>query len=127
MAQLTEKTFDLGLAMLSTSGLKIEEQLQVQAWWNLVNDMDDELFQRAIVTLCKEKEQWWPTDNVPAMIRERIKGITAEQNKLKRKLEDDQKQLEWKRDAADPPKNLKMPAFYANQIPQLRGENAKSK
>tara|TARA_R110000782_G_scaffold209138_1_gene297365 strand:+ start:260 stop:529 length:270 start_codon:yes stop_codon:yes gene_type:complete len=89
--------------------------------------MDDELFQKAIVTLCKEKEQWWPTDNVPAMIRERIKGITAEQNKLKRKLEDDQKQLEWKRDAADPPKNLKMPAFYAKHISQLRGENAKSK
>ena len=87
--------------------------------------MDDELFQKAIVTLCKEKEQWWPTDNVPAMIREKIKGIKAEQNKLKRKREDDQRQLEWERDVADPPKNLKMPAFYAEHILQLNKKNVR--
>ena len=89
--------------------------------------MDDELFQKAIVTLCKEKEQWWPTDNVPAMIRGKIKEIKVGENKLKRKREDDRRQLEWERDVADPPKNLKMPAFYAKHISQLRGENAKSK
>jgi len=52
----------------------------------LVNDLDDHLFQKAIVSLCKEKEQWWPTDNVPGMIRARVVDMEI--------IEWEQKQIE---------------------------------
>ena len=99
--------------------------MQVQAWWNLVNDLDDDLFQKAIVTLCKEKEQWWPTDNVPAMIRERIKEIKSKERREEAMEVDKVKLIEWKKNASPPPKGFKLPALYANQVPQLKEKNVR--
>ncbi len=91
----------------------------------MVNDLDDDLFQKAIVALCKEKQQWWPTDNVPAMIRERIKEIKSKERRDEAMEVDKIKLIEWEKNASPPPKCLKWPDFYANQVPQLKEKNVR--
>ena len=92
---LKKKTFEIGLTILSVCGLKIEEKHQIETWWRLLKDLEHDLFQEAVLEICKEKEQWWPSDNVPGMIRTKLKDIKRIKNKEKRYLEQNTQQQEW--------------------------------
>lgn len=104
MTTLTKKTFKIGLTILSACGLKIEEENQIEAWWQLLKDLDDNLFAETILEICKEKQQWWPTDNIPGMIRTKLKEIKSAKWKEKQQEEQKTKMLEWEKEKAPPPK-----------------------
>jgi len=69
--KLIKKTFSQGLAVLSTCGLKIEKA-QIEVWWELVKDLDDDYFVNSVLEVCKEHKTFWATDNVPALIRGKV-------------------------------------------------------
>ena len=101
---LTEKTFKVGLAILSSCGLKIEEEHQIEAWWQLLKDLDEELFVESIIGICKEKEKWWPTDNVPATIRAKLKELKTAKWKEEQEEKHRLKMLDWQKNRSLPPK-----------------------
>ena len=104
MTTLTKKTFEIGLTILSVCGLKIEEKHQIETWWQLLNDLEDNLFQETILAICKEKEQWWPTENVPGMIRAKLQEIKSIKIREKKYEEQKLKMMNWEKNRAPPPK-----------------------
>jgi superfamily II helicase len=119
---VTEKSFQTAMAMLALCGLKVEEEIQLVMWKNLVNDLDDKLFQKAVLDMCKNTQKFWETDNVPAMIRERVEAMKEDVRRLDR-VEASRKQIDqWAKDAVPMPKNF-LKVLKAYNIPETGGEN----
>jgi hypothetical protein len=132
---MDERTYQQGIAVLSMSGLKIDEA-SVEFFWQRLRKMNGGEFLEAIGTndgsgigLINDPnfKTWYGNENVPLLIMEKQKEIKAERNKLRRKQADEQRKLEWEKNASPPPKGFKLPDFYKNQIPQLEEKNVKSK
>jgi len=85
-------------------------------WRNLVADLPDQLFQKAILDLC-QNTKFWETDNVPAMIREKVEALMEDDRRIAR-VEANRKQIEqWARDAAPMPKKYRQ-GLKAYNIPE---------
>ena len=130
---MDKQTYQRGILVLSMSGLKIDED-SVEFFWQRLKKMDGVEFLEAIgkedgngVGLINDPKfkTWYGNENVPLLIMEKQKELKTERNKLRLKEKDKQRQLEWERDVADPPKNLNMPSFYAKHISQLNKKNVR--
>lgn len=130
---MDERTYQQGIAVLSMSGLKIDEA-SVEFFWQRLRKMNGGEFLEAIGTndgsgigLINDPnfKTWYGNENVPLLIMEKQKEIKAERNKLRRKQADKQRKLEWEKNASPPPKGFKLPALYANQVPQLKEKNVR--
>lgn len=80
---ITDESFKTAMAMMKLCGLKVEEDGQMQIWKILVNDLDQGLFERAILDICKGTEKFWESDNVPGMIRARVQTYKDTDKRLK--------------------------------------------
>lgn len=69
---MNEKTFESGMAMLMQVFPKREFNFKL--FWKLLRDLDDKLFEQAVIDICASVEQIFPDTNVIAMIRN--KSIT---------------------------------------------------
>jgi len=88
----------------------------------LLCDLPSDLFQAAVIDLCKTTEKFWQGDNVPAMIRTKVIEMKRKRNALQRH-EDQVKQLaEAKRNAVPPPKGFLLP--FDIKIPKPGGDDA---
>ena len=95
----------------------MEEELQLILWKSLVSDLPDQLFQKAVLDLCKHTGKFWETDNIPAMIREKVEVMKEDRRRLTR-VEESRKQIEqWARDAAPMPKEF-LKTLKAYNIPE---------
>jgi hypothetical protein len=101
----------------------VEEELQLQMWKALVSDLDDKLFQKAVVDLCHKTEKFWDTDNVPAMIRQRVEMFKEDTKRIER-IDAKAKQIEqWAKDAAPMPEEFRK-VLEAYKIPEGEERNA---
>ena len=86
-------------------------------WKSLVSDLPDQLFQKAVLDLCKHTGKFWETDNIPAMIREKVEALKEDDRRITR-VEESRKQIDqWARDAAPMPKEF-MKTLKAYNIPE---------
>lgn len=93
-------------------------------WKALVNDLDDRQFKRAVLEMCRETEKFWETDNIPAMIRQRVKLFKDDVDRIER-IDAKAKQIEqWAKDAAPMPEEFrKTLAVY--KIPEGGGKKCR--
>jgi hypothetical protein len=121
---MDERTYQQGIAVLSMSGLKIDEA-SVEFFWQRLRKMNGDDFLDSIDGLINDPDfkTWYGNENVPLLVIEKHKELKTERNKLRRKQADKQRKLEWEKNASPPPKGFKLPDFYANQVPQLKGKN----
>ena len=120
MQTVTDQSFKTAMGMLSLCGLKVEEEIQLAMWRNLVVDLPDHLFQKAVLDLCQNTAKFWETDNVPAMIREKVEALKEDDRRMAR-VEENRKQIEqWARDAAPMPKEFRK-TLKAYNIPEGEG------
>jgi hypothetical protein len=95
----------------------VEEEIQLVMWKNLVNDLDDKLFQKAVLDMCKHTQRFWETDNVPAMIRERVEAMKEDTRRDERIESNRVKILEWAKAAAPMPEEFRK-GLKAYNIPE---------
>ncbi|SVD67333.1 uncharacterized protein METZ01_LOCUS420187 [marine metagenome] len=72
---LTKKAFRVGMGMLSTCNLEIDET-KLDVWYKIcVNNFGDDLFLKCCEALCLEHPKFWPTDNPVGLINEKAKEL----------------------------------------------------
>ena len=121
--RLSKKTFKSAMGLLSTSGLEIDSD-KMNSLWLLLEDLPEENFKKAVVDLCREVPKFWAGDNIPGMIRERIKIYKDDTERMVR-IEAKAKQIEqWAKDAAPMPKEfMKTLAPYKIPIMEVKDED----
>ena len=69
---MERQEFQMGMGMLSMTGLpKITEE-QLEVWFRLLQDLKTGEFEEAVMYICNRVTQFYPGTNVPALIRERV-------------------------------------------------------
>ena len=70
---MTKENFKKGVNMLGAvlGNLKPKPE-RLDIWFDLLNDIDDHDFERAVRTICNEVKEIYPGTNIVALIREQI-------------------------------------------------------
>jgi hypothetical protein len=71
---MTEKQFKKGMAVLQATFPSVELNLRI--FWDLLCDLEDEIFEKAILKIVRTQTQIYPGTNIVALIR-----LTAVQEK----------------------------------------------
>lgn len=99
---LTKKAFQIGIGMLSTCNLEIDDT-KLDVWYKICRkNFGDDLFLECCEALCLDHPKFWPTDNPVGLINERAKElrpILASRAMVKR---NDRLLAEGKEDLVDP-------------------------
>ena len=118
---ITDESFKTAMAMMKLCGLKVEEDGQMQIWKVLVNDLDGELFEKAVLDICKHTEKFWESDNVPGMIRAKVMSYKDDVKRLEM-IESNRLRIDqWAKDAAPMPEEYRK-TLAAYKIPKVEGK-----
>ena len=89
----------------------------MQIWKLLVNDLDQELFLKAVLDICKHTEKFWQSDNVPGMIRAKVISYRSDAKRLEN-IESNRLQIDqWAKDAVPMPDEFRK-GLAAYNIPE---------
>ena len=92
--------FVKGLAILQSVGLEEKEEWEVKIWLKILNDPNNSLtvdeFQEACMHLARTRTSFYPGDNIPAMVLERVKEYRGEKKRQLFKEKMDREALEEK-------------------------------
>ena len=71
---MRDETFEKGMAVLAATfaGISLSKET-VSAYRNLLDDLSDEDFERAVIKICRELKEIYPGTNIVALIREQAK------------------------------------------------------
>lgn len=74
---MTHDEFLKVLLVFESFGLKNEglEDIQLDAWFASMQDLDFEKVKKAIVVISRTKTSWFETDNPPAIIRKAVNEL----------------------------------------------------
>ncbi len=64
---MTEKNFKKGMAVLTATFPNVELNLRI--FWDLLADLEDDIFEKAILKIVRTQTQIFPGTNIVAMIR----------------------------------------------------------
>lgn len=93
----------------------------MQIWKVLVNDLDGELFEKAVLDICKHTEKFWESDNVPGMIRAKVMSYKDDVKRLEM-IESNRLRIDqWAKDAAPMPEEYRK-TLAAYKIPKVEGK-----
>ena len=92
--------FVKGLAILQSVGLEEKEEWEVKIWLKILNDPNNNLraneFQEACMHLARTRTSFYPSDNIPAMVLDRVKGYREEKKRQLFKEKADREAIEEK-------------------------------
>lgn len=114
---MKNKTFDEGMILLSTVFKGIDFARDTLRVYNrLLNDLDDENFEQAIIKICKELKEIYPGTNLIALIRETVNDIKDIERK---NLTDEYNEKETLRQIKESEKRAKEPDMTPEQKAEL--------
>ena len=114
---MKDKTFDEGMILLSTVFKGIDFARDTLRVYNrLLNDLDDENFEQAIIKICKELKEIYPGTNLIALIRETVNDIKDIERK---NLTDEYNEKETLRQIKESEKRAKEPDMTPEQKAEL--------
>ena len=85
---LTEETFKKGIALINMTlheNHVIADQMTIETYYNLLQDLEDECFSKGIIQLCKELKNPYNRPG-PGLIREYAEKICNEDAEIKETL-----------------------------------------
>ena len=90
--------FVKGLAILQSVGLEEKEEWEVKIWLKILNDPNNNLtadeLQEACMHLARTRTSFYPGDNIPAMVLDRVKEYREERKRQLFKEKADREALE---------------------------------
>ena len=97
---LDSTLFTKGLTILQSVGLEEKDQWEMKIWLKILNDPNNKLtvdeFQEACMHLARTRTSFYPGDNIPAMVLDRVKEYREERKRQLFKEKADQEALEEK-------------------------------
>lgn len=97
---LDSTLFTKGLTILQSVGLEEKDQWEMKIWLKILNDPNNNLtvdeFQEACMHLARTRTSFYPGDNIPAMVLDRVKDYREEKKRQLFKDKADHKALEEK-------------------------------
>ena len=95
---LDSTLFTKGLTILQSVGLEEKDQWEMKIWLKILNDPNKNLtadeFQDACMHLARTRTSFYPGDNIPAMVLERVKEYREERKRQLFKEKADREALE---------------------------------
>lgn len=132
---MDERTYQQGIAVLSMSGLKIDEA-SVEFFWQRLRKMNGGEFLEAIGTndgsgigLINDPnfKTWYGNENVPLLIMEKQKEIKVERNKLRRKQIENKEQRQIAKEKMTPERKEEIKKLMRGTFKSFGGQNKKEK
>ncbi len=97
---LDNDLFVKGLTILQSVGLEEKDEWEMKIWLKILNDPNNSLtvdeFQEACMHLARTRTSFYPGDNIPAMVLERVKEYREEKKRQLFKEKMDREALEEK-------------------------------
>jgi len=97
---LDNDLFVKGLTILQSVGLEEKDEWEMKIWLKILNDPNNSLtvdeFQEACMHLARTRTSFYPGDNIPAMVLERMKDYREERKRQLFKEKMDREALEEK-------------------------------
>ena len=97
---LDNDLFVKGLTILQSVGLEEKDEWEMKIWLKILNDPNNSLtvdeFQEACLHLARTRTSFYPGDNIPAMVLERVKEYREEKKRQLFKEKMDREALEEK-------------------------------
>ena len=97
---LDSTLFTKGLTILQSVGLEEKDQWEMKIWLKILNDPNNNLtvdeFQEACMHLARTRTSFYPGDNIPAIVLDRVKEYREERKRQLFKEKADQEALEEK-------------------------------
>ena len=97
---LDNDLFVKGLTILQSVGLEEKDEWEMKIWLKILNDPNNSLtvdeFQEACMHLARTRTSFYPGDNIPAMVLERVKEYRGEKKRQLFKEKMDREALEEK-------------------------------
>ena len=97
---LDSTLFTKGLTSLQSVGLEEKDQWEMKIWLKILNDPNNNLtvdeFQEACMHLARTRTSFYPGDNIPAMVLDRVKDYRGEKKRQLFKEKADREALEEK-------------------------------
>ena len=97
---LDNDLFVKGLTILQSVGLEEKDEWEMKIWLKILNDPNNSLtvdeFQEACMHLARTSTSFYPGDNIPAMVLERVKEYREEKKRQLFKEKMDREALEEK-------------------------------
>ena len=75
---MTQDEYKQGIAIMTASGiLRAIEPETIRVWKELLIDLEFKYFRQAVVDFCKTRIDFYPTTNIPALIRKTAEEIRS--------------------------------------------------
>tara|TARA_R100001530_G_scaffold136207_1_gene115783 strand:- start:412 stop:807 length:396 start_codon:yes stop_codon:yes gene_type:complete len=95
---LDSTLFTKGLTILQSVGLEEKDQWEMKIWLKILNDPNNNLtvdeFQEACMHLARTRTSFYPGDNIPAMVLDRVKDHREEKKRQLFKEKEEREALE---------------------------------